>query len=100
MPVGDVNYASTTYQTPYGEVSCRWERKPGMYTMKLTVPANSAACVTLPASTASQVSDYGTPLADAEGISNIMPGSRTGNPNLTFTAASGTYNFQVADPVW
>ena len=100
MPVGDVNYASTTYQTPYGEVSCRWERKPGMYTMKLTVPANSAARVTLPASTASQVSDYGTPLADAEGISNIMPGSRTGNPNLTFTAASGTYNFQVANPVW
>ena len=64
------------------------------------VPANSAACVTLPASTASQVSDYGTPLADAEGISNIIPGSRTGNPNLTFTAASGTYNFQVANPVW
>ncbi len=99
MPVGDVNSATTTYETPYGEVVCAWERGDGSYTMRLTVPANSQARVTLPAATASQVVDYGTPLAKAEGVSDILPATRGGNPRLTFTVGSGTYNFRVTDPL-
>ena len=99
MPVGDVTSASTTYQTPYGDVACRWQRTDDAYTMQLTVPANSTARVTLPAATASQVVDYGTPLAQAEGVSDIMPAARGKNSQLTFTVGSGTYNFRVTDPL-
>ena len=95
--VGDVTSTRTTYITPYGEVACEWKVNPdGTYTMALDVPANSSARVTLPTSSPAQVTDFGTPLAQAEGISNITPS--TTSPTLTFTAGSGTYRFTVANP--
>ncbi|MCM1021778.1 MAG: glycoside hydrolase family 78 protein [Muribaculum sp.] len=99
FPVGDVTSASTTYQTPYGVVACSWQRSADKYTMQLTVPTNSTATVTLPAALASQVLDYGTPLAKAQGISNIMPATKGKNDKLTFTAGSGTYSFSVKNPL-
>lgn len=44
-PVGNVHQAETSYETPYGRVSCHWEKKGETMHMKLAIPENSTALV-------------------------------------------------------
>lgn len=46
--IPDLDYASGSFETPYGTVSNRWTRKGNAIEMTLTVPPNSAALVVLP----------------------------------------------------
>ena len=43
-----LNMASGSFESPYGTVSNRWERKAGRISMHLVIPPNSAARVVLP----------------------------------------------------
>jgi len=46
--VPDLEWASGRFESPYGVVSNRWERKDGRIAMRLDIPPNSAARVVLP----------------------------------------------------
>jgi len=46
--VPDLTWASGSFESPYGTVSNRWERKDGRIAMRLAIPPNSAARVVLP----------------------------------------------------
>jgi alpha-L-rhamnosidase len=46
--IPDLNWAAGSFQSAYGTVSNRWERKAGRIAMRLVIPPNSAAHVILP----------------------------------------------------
>jgi alpha-L-rhamnosidase len=46
--IPDLNWASGSFESPYGTISNKWERKDGKITMNLSIPANSSAKVVLP----------------------------------------------------
>lgn len=47
--IPDLDRASGSFESPYGIVSNKWERKNGQITMTVEIPANSTAKVILPA---------------------------------------------------
>lgn len=48
VPGGSLTFARGSYLSPYGRVSSAWERTEDGYTITVTVPANTTACVCLP----------------------------------------------------
>lgn len=49
LPGGTLEHARARYRSPYGEVSCRWERKEdGRILYHVEVPANCTAVIRLP----------------------------------------------------
>lgn len=49
-PLGDLEWASYSTKTPYGEASVKWERKDGKFLMSLAVPDGCHASVYMPGS--------------------------------------------------
>ena len=70
----NLDRAAGSFESPYGTIANRWERKDGQIEMRLTIPPNSNARVTLPA-TAKSLSLAGKPIANAAG--GIAVGSGT-----------------------
>ncbi|KAH7309904.1 alfa-L-rhamnosidase [Stachybotrys elegans] len=48
VPGGNITSASVRFHGPYGAVACRWELEGNVFSMKITVPPNCTALVTLP----------------------------------------------------
>lgn len=46
--VGDITSASTSYQSPYGEINCTWKLDDGRLILKATIPPNTDAKILLP----------------------------------------------------
>ena len=91
QPVGDVRSATTTYNSPYGDILCRWEQKENEYLLQVDIPTNSEAVVVLPTTGTDKVTDYGLPLDESNGISIL--GTETGK--LKIKAGSGSYLFKI-----
>ena len=47
-PVGDLKYVQSSYETLYGKITVDWTRENGRFKLKLSVPVNTVAVVTLP----------------------------------------------------
>jgi alpha-L-rhamnosidase len=47
-PGGNFTFAGATYNSIYGKVSCRWEKKDGKTEYVIVVPANCEARIELP----------------------------------------------------
>jgi hypothetical protein len=89
--VGDVRSASTSYESPYGTVRCKWALTDGNYSMEVSVPANSVAEIRLPTTDVRQVTTYGLPLSASKDITVI--GVDAGK--LRVKVGSGDYQFKV-----
>jgi hypothetical protein len=89
--VGDVRDASTSYESPYGTIRCRWALTDKYYGMEVSVPANSTAEIRLPATDVRQVTTHGLPLSDAKEITVV--GTEAGK--LRIKVGSGDYRFKV-----
>ena len=89
--VGDVTSATTTYNSPYGQIQCRWEQKEDTYLLKVDIPANSEAVICLPTTNAAKVTEYGLPLSEAGAVS--LTGIENGK--LRVKVGSGSYLFEV-----
>ena len=55
VPGGTLANAKAEYRSPYGVVSCGWEKSDGEYRFTVTVPANTTAEVVLPGGKAQTV---------------------------------------------
>jgi hypothetical protein len=88
---GDVRSARSSYESPYGTVRCEWERTDRDYTMEVSIPANSAAEICLPATDARQVTAYGLPLSALDGVTVVDADAG----KLRIKAGSGNYRFRV-----
>ncbi|MDR1779905.1 MAG: glycoside hydrolase family 78 protein [Tannerella sp.] len=90
--VGDVTSARTAYETPYGTVSCEWQKTDSEYRLKVSIPANTSAEIALPTTDTAAVTDYGTPITSVSGISPL----RKENGKLWLRVGSGEYYFKAS----
>jgi alpha-L-rhamnosidase len=84
--------ASGRVPTVAGVATVAWSRRSSGVDLALTLPANAAAHVHLPASSPGTVTEGGRPLARAPGITvvSVEPGE------VTVVVGAGTYSFRTA----
>jgi alpha-L-rhamnosidase len=83
--------ASGSVPTVAGPVAARWQRAGSRLSVELSVPANAAAHVVLPARAASDVQEGGVPATSSQGVSVV---SESGG-SVVFAVGSGAYRFTV-----
>ena len=88
---GDLQDAAADYETNYGKVSSHWKIDGGNLELDVAVPANTTATVYIPATSGSNVTESGKPLASAPDIK--MGGAVAGY--VVVNAGSGVYHFSA-----
>ena len=92
-PGGGLDHADVRYESGYGDIRSRWERKHGRLTLEVSVPVNTTATVKIPASHLRTVTERGRPLTKAVGISD----ARFEGGQVVAELGSGTYRFTVKE---
>lgn len=90
QPVTDMEFASYSNVTPYGEAGIRWENGDGTFKMNITVPVGSTATVFVPAEDEGTVKESGNSIG--RGIADVSyVGMEDGY--AIYNVNSGKYNF-------
>jgi alpha-L-rhamnosidase len=86
-----LDHAAATLDSLYGRISSSWQRTANGVRMRVTVPPNSGATLTLPVREPQTVRESGAPLQEARGIKRLRyePG------HVVLSLESGTYRFDV-----
>jgi alpha-L-rhamnosidase len=85
--VGDLTHASSSYQTPRGEVASAWRRSGGTFRLDVTVPAGAPAKVEVPLLGADR----------AQAPSGAVPAG-VENGYAVYEVGSGHWSFTVQTP--
>jgi alpha-L-rhamnosidase len=91
-PVGDLSHVRGTHNSPYGRIVSEWKRGKDGFEWTITVPANSAATVSVPAQSPEEVTESGTSARSAEGVTFV----RQEQGYAVFAVGAGTYTFRSA----
>lgn len=87
--VGDITSASTSYESPYGRISCDWKLEGKSYSMKVDIPANTSAIICIPES--NSISNFGIPVSSIKNMEIL--GIENGKTRIK--VGSGKYYFNV-----
>lgn len=88
--VGDLTWVKSHHDSPYGRIVSNWTRDGEKITMDVSVPANTAATVYVPAKDAADVAESGKPAGKAEGVKFL----RMEENAAVYAIGSGNYQFQ------
>lgn len=88
-PGGDLTWAKATYDSIRGLIIVSWQLEGDDFKLELTIPANTAAAVFLPAAKPEDVLENGRPAAESPGVHflRMEPGA------AVFEVGSGNYFF-------
>ena len=89
VPGGGLTWAKGSYNSIRGRIASSWRVENGMYSLDVTIPANTSAAVYVPARSAESVSESGVPASRAAGVRFV----RMQDGDAVFSVASGTYKF-------
>jgi alpha-L-rhamnosidase len=98
--LGDLTHASASMRTVRGLVSSSWKRKAKALTLKVSIPVNARARVSVPKIGLKnvRVTEGGSPVWEAgtlvQGVAGIT-GGREESDHVTFEVGSGSYTFQL-----
>jgi len=92
MPGGGLTYARGEYNSIAGRIASAWKIEGNTTRFDLTVPANTAATVYIPARDAAAVSEGGRPATQAAGVKFV----RMEAGAAVFEVGSGEYRFASA----
>ncbi len=84
-----LTWARTRYNSIHGEIATSWRVGGQRLNLKVIVPANTTAIVSLPARKTTGVTEGGRPAAEADGVRFL----RYENDRAQFEVGSGTYSF-------
>jgi alpha-L-rhamnosidase len=84
--------ASGSVPTVAGPVAVQWRRTGARRTVSVSVPANAAAHVAMPAASASEVQESGVPSTSSRGVAVVSESDGT----VVLAVGSGTYRFTSA----
>ncbi len=87
-----INWVKAHYDSINGRIASAWKLDAGVFTLDVTIPANTTASVFLPNLTAAQVKEGGAPLATAK-IAGIRSFAVEGDA-LRVEIGAGTYSFE------
>ena len=71
-PTQEVTWCRASYDSIRGRIVCDWKMDGNVFTLKLTVPANTTATVYLPAKDAASVTESGKILAKIAGVKSVQ----------------------------
>lgn len=90
-PVGDLTSAKAHYDSVRGRISSEWKLENGVFELRIGIPANCVATVTLPVASSDIITEGGRGLDAIKGIVTLP--SVGGRP--VFEVGSGNYVFVV-----
>lgn len=86
---GGLTFMTASYDSVRGDIKSSYKIKADTMTLRVTVPPNTTATVTLPAASLADVTESGQPLAKAPGVSLLDPVAKT------VRLQSGNYEFKI-----
>ena len=89
-----INAVKAHYDSINGRIVSAWKLDGGVFTLDVTIPANTTASIYLPAATAERTSEGGAPLT--EKTTGIRSVSAAADNALKVEVAAGTYRFVVS----
>jgi len=90
-PVGDLNSVEASLRSPYGLIHSEWRKEGGAFDWQISVPANTAATIYVPARTAESVHEGSGPAEKADGVKFV----RIDGDRAVFDVGSGEYHFTM-----
>jgi alpha-L-rhamnosidase len=91
-PLGDLTYVSAEVETVRGLVASSWKKNEAGLSMKVTIPPNATATVSVPTSDAKSVKEGGVDAAKAKGVKHL----RDEKGYAVYSVGSGTYEFTAS----
>lgn len=88
-----INWVKAHYDSINGRIASAWKLDGGIFTLDVTIPANTTASVFLPAATAANTSEGQAPLTSGK-IAGISSFASAGDA-LRVEIGAGTYRFSV-----
>jgi hypothetical protein len=89
--VGDITFSKTSYLSPYGEISCIWDKQADMVRINVEIPINTTATVFIPVKPRSVVTEDGIEVSKVKDIKVISEKSGW----MLCQVGSGSYSFTV-----
>jgi alpha-L-rhamnosidase len=89
VPGGGLDYAKASYKSINGKIVSDWRINGDIFTLNVTIPANTTATVYVPASDIESVTESGRPVERAEAVSFF----RMEEDRAVFAVGSGNYRF-------
>jgi alpha-L-rhamnosidase len=91
-PVGDIRWVKASYDSVRGEITVAWEKTANVFSLHVTIPANTTGTVFVPTRDAESVTEGGVKAANAKGVTFLrMEGS-----SAVLQIASGSYSFNAS----
>ena len=91
QPGGGLTYVKASYESMYGRILSHWHLEKDTFIWEITIPPNTTATVTVPASETAVVTEGEEPAEKAVGVEWV---TRT-ETAVTYTVQSGSYRFEV-----
>ncbi|MFD2163843.1 family 78 glycoside hydrolase catalytic domain [Paradesertivirga mongoliensis] len=91
--VGDVTFANTSYDSPYGMIKSEWRNTADGFELDVQIPANTTATVYLPAQQSSRIKEGVADLAKLNSANLKQIGYKEGRAIIK--VGSGNYRFTV-----
>lgn len=86
---GGLTSAKASLRSIRGMIASSWTLKDGVFTLDVTIPANTTATVYVPAASAAAVQESGKPTSEAKTLRSL----RAESGEAVFEVQSGTYHF-------
>ena len=90
--VTGIEHAGASYRSPYGEISCKWEKKDKMTKVEISLPVNTTARVILPVGAGYRVTE-GEKEAGTDPDVQVLA---TDNEKVICHIGSGKYVFRIS----
>ncbi len=87
----ELSFAAATQETVKGRIAVRWQRNHDNVELKVTIPVNTTALVSIPASDPNAVTESGRPTETSEGVKFV----RREGDCAVYSVGSGDYRFQA-----
>ncbi|MDO9373392.1 MAG: glycoside hydrolase family 78 protein [Ferruginibacter sp.] len=91
-PSSKLSFAKASFESSYGTIASGWEMKDGKMSLRVRIPANTQATITLPGTTSDKVMEGGKQVAGNAAFRNL----KSDAGNVTMEVGSGDYLFEYA----
>jgi alpha-L-rhamnosidase len=85
-----LDWVKCEHVSPYGLIRSDWQKKNGVITMDVMIPANTAATVYVPAKAEKDITESGKSIAKAKGVTFL----KMENGAAVYAVGSGAYKFE------
>ena len=88
---GDITFSKTSYQSPYGEIRCNWDKHADVVRINVKIPVNTTAKVFIPVKLKSFVAENGIEISKVKDVKVLSEKDGW----MLCQVGSGSYSFTV-----